>query len=89
MPATSVSSNSKVERMQRLENRAIPVDFDYDVVLGLRNEALQKLSHFRPSTLGQAARIQGVNPADISLLLVQPGTLPPPGSRQPGLNPIP
>jgi tRNA uridine 5-carboxymethylaminomethyl modification enzyme len=60
----------QVERMKRLEKRWIPADFDYDAVIGLRNEARQKLSHFRPATLGQAARIQGVNPADISLLLV-------------------
>lgn len=60
----------QVERMKRLEKRSIPADFDYDAVVGLRNEARQKLSHFRPATLGQAARIQGVNPADISLLLV-------------------
>jgi tRNA uridine 5-carboxymethylaminomethyl modification enzyme len=60
----------QVERMRRLEKRPIPADFDYDTVLGLRNEAHQKLMRFRPATLGQAARIQGVNPADISLLLV-------------------
>jgi tRNA uridine 5-carboxymethylaminomethyl modification enzyme len=60
----------QVERMRRLETRPIPADFDYEVVRGLRTEARQKLAHFRPATLGQAARIQGVNPADISLLLV-------------------
>jgi tRNA uridine 5-carboxymethylaminomethyl modification enzyme len=60
----------QVERMRRLEKRPIPADFNYDTVLGLRNEARQKLIRFRPATLGQAARIQGVNPADISLLLV-------------------
>jgi tRNA uridine 5-carboxymethylaminomethyl modification enzyme len=60
----------QVERMRRLETRPIPQYFDYDAVVGLRSEARQRLAHFRPATLGQAARIQGVNPADISLLLV-------------------
>ena len=60
----------QVERMKRLEARRIPATFDYDSVVGLRNEARQKLTRFRPATVGQAARIQGVNPADISLLLV-------------------
>ena len=60
----------QVERMKRLEGRPIPAAFDYEGVVGLRNEARQKLIHFRPATVGQAARIQGVNPADISLLLV-------------------
>jgi tRNA uridine 5-carboxymethylaminomethyl modification enzyme len=60
----------QVERMKRLERRSIPGDFNYDALVGLRNEARQKLAHFRPATVGQAARIQGVNPADISLLLV-------------------
>ncbi len=60
----------QVERMRRLEQRPIPANFDYEALLGLRNEARQKLIHFRPATVGQAARIQGVNPADISLLLV-------------------
>jgi tRNA uridine 5-carboxymethylaminomethyl modification enzyme len=59
-----------VERVQRLENKAIPPDFDYEVITGLRNEARQKLLRFRPATVGQASRIAGVNPADISILLV-------------------
>jgi tRNA uridine 5-carboxymethylaminomethyl modification enzyme len=60
----------QVERMRRLETRPIPPGFDYQAVVGLRTEARQKLDRFRPATVGQAARIQGVNPADISLLLV-------------------
>jgi tRNA uridine 5-carboxymethylaminomethyl modification enzyme len=60
----------QVERMKRLERRPIPANFSYEAVVGLRNEARQKLIHFRPTTVGQAVRIQGVNPADISLLLV-------------------
>jgi tRNA uridine 5-carboxymethylaminomethyl modification enzyme len=60
----------QVERIKRLEGRTLPADLDYDAVVGLRNEACQKLTHFRPTTVGQAGRIQGVNPADISLLLV-------------------
>jgi tRNA uridine 5-carboxymethylaminomethyl modification enzyme len=59
-----------VERVQRLENKTIPADFDYESIGGLRNEARQKLSRFRPATVGQAGRIAGVNPADISILLV-------------------
>lgn len=59
-----------VKRMHRLESRAIPAEFDYDSLVGLRNEARQKLQRFRPATVGQATRIQGVNPADISLLLI-------------------
>jgi len=59
-----------VERVQRLENKLIPPDFDYDSIGGLRTEARQKLNRFRPATVGQAGRIAGVNPADISILLV-------------------
>ncbi len=59
-----------VERMQRLENKQIPADFDYEPITGLRNEARHKLAHFRPATVGQAGRIAGVNPADVSVLLV-------------------
>ncbi len=59
-----------VERVQRLEHKTIPADFDYESISGLRNEARQKLLRFRPATVGQAGRIAGVNPADISILLV-------------------
>jgi tRNA uridine 5-carboxymethylaminomethyl modification enzyme len=59
-----------VERTRRLEGRRIPGDFDFATIIGLRNEAREKLLRFRPATVGQAARIHGVNPADISLLLV-------------------
>ena len=59
-----------VERVQRLEHKTIPLDFDYDRITGLRSEARQKLNRFRPATVGQAGRIAGVNPADISILLV-------------------
>jgi tRNA uridine 5-carboxymethylaminomethyl modification enzyme len=59
-----------VERMQRLESKQIPADFDYEAIKGLRTEARQKLIRFRPATVGQAGRIAGVNPADISILLV-------------------
>ncbi|MGQ9668124.1 MAG: FAD-dependent oxidoreductase, partial [Anaerolineae bacterium] len=60
----------QVERMRRLEDHRIPPDFDYSRVVGLRNEAREKLEYFRPATVGQAARLAGVNPADISVLLV-------------------
>lgn len=60
----------EVERMRRLEEWRIPEDFDYMGIVGLRNEAREQLNHFRPATVGQASRIQGVNPADISVLLV-------------------
>lgn len=60
----------EVERMRRLEDWRIPPELDYTRVVGLRNEALEKLNRFRPATVGQAARIQGVNPADISILLI-------------------
>jgi tRNA uridine 5-carboxymethylaminomethyl modification enzyme len=60
----------QVERMRRLERRRIPESFDYDSIVGMRKEAQEKLRRFRPGTLGQASRISGVNPADISILLV-------------------
>jgi tRNA uridine 5-carboxymethylaminomethyl modification enzyme len=56
--------------MQRLESKPIPADFAYESIVGLRTEARQKLQHFQPATVGQAGRIAGVNPADISVLLV-------------------
>ena len=60
----------EVERMRRLEERPIPPDFDYGIPVGLSNEAREKLERFRPATIGQASRISGVNPTDISILLV-------------------
>jgi tRNA uridine 5-carboxymethylaminomethyl modification enzyme len=60
----------QVERMRRLEERPIPLYFDYQSIVGMRKEAQEKLARFRPATVGQATRISGVNPADISILLV-------------------
>jgi tRNA uridine 5-carboxymethylaminomethyl modification enzyme len=60
----------EVERLKRLEERPIPDDFDYEVPVGLRNEAREKLMRFRPATLGQASRLSGVNPTDVSILLI-------------------
>lgn len=61
---------SAVQRMQRIEARRIPEGFAYEHITGLRYEACHKLRVFRPQTLGQALRIDGVTPADISILLV-------------------
>lgn len=60
----------EVERMRRMESRRIPTEFDYGAVRGLRNEARQVLLRFRPATVGQAARLAGINPADVAILLV-------------------
>ena len=60
----------QVERLSRLENWRIPAEFDYGEVAGIRNEAREKLQRFAPATLGQASRIQGVSPADISVLMI-------------------
>jgi tRNA uridine 5-carboxymethylaminomethyl modification enzyme len=62
--------HQQVERMRRLERRRIPDSFDYDSIVGIKTEAREKLVRFRPTTVGQASRISGVNPADISILLV-------------------
>ena len=58
----------QIARSERHENKAIPERIDYNSINGLRSEAVQKLSKIRPETLGQAARISGVTPADIALL---------------------
>lgn len=60
----------EVERLANIENINIPSDFSYETVIGLRNEARIKLSKTRPMTLGQALRISGVSPADISILRI-------------------
>ena len=59
-----------VARQQKQEDQPLPSDLDYAVIPGLRNESRQKLAQVRPTTLGQASRISGVTPADISLLAV-------------------
>ena len=60
----------QVEQFNRLENKKIPQNIDYDKVLSLRLEARQKLKQLRPSSIGQASRMSGVTPADVSVLLV-------------------
>ena len=60
----------QVEQFRKLENRRIPEDIDYYLVPSLRIEARQKLSRFKPISIGQASRISGVSPADVSVLLV-------------------
>ena len=60
----------QVEQFKKLEAKKIPEDMDYDQVKSLRIEALQKLKEYRPVSIGQASRISGVSPADISVLLV-------------------
>jgi len=60
----------QVIQYRRLENKKIPDGIDYEQVFHLRKEALQKLKEYRPSSIGQASRISGVSPADISVLLI-------------------
>lgn len=63
----------QVEQYKKLENKKIPEDIDYDDVYSLRKEAVQKLKELRPASVGQASRISGVSPADISVLLIYLG----------------
>jgi tRNA uridine 5-carboxymethylaminomethyl modification enzyme len=60
----------QVARIERLESRAIPAELEYEAIRGLSTEARQKLGAMGPETVGQASRISGVSPADISVLLV-------------------
>ncbi|MBE6732961.1 MAG: tRNA uridine-5-carboxymethylaminomethyl(34) synthesis enzyme MnmG [Ruminococcaceae bacterium] len=61
---------AQIDEMLRLERRAIPKDINYDEVYGLRLEAREKLKKVMPSNIGQAARISGVSPADVSVLMI-------------------
>ena len=63
-------SKNEVEKMLKLENKKIPEDIDYEKVSNIATEARQKFSKIRPLTIGQASRISGVNPSDITMLLV-------------------
>lgn len=60
----------QVAQYKKLENKKLDTEFDYSVVKGLRREAIQKLNLYKPMSIGQASRISGVSPADISVLLV-------------------
>ena len=60
----------QIEQFRKLEQKKLPEDFDYEKIAGLRLEARQKLNQVKPLSVGQAGRISGVNPADVSVLLV-------------------
>ena len=60
----------EVDKVRRMETRRIPPGMDYAQIRGLRNEARQVLQRFTPATLGQAARLAGISPADVAVLLV-------------------
>lgn len=60
----------QIEQFKKMEERLLPEDIDYNEIQGLRIEARQKLSKYRPRSLGQASRISGVSPADISVLII-------------------
>ena len=68
-----VREQRQVEKLSQIEKIRIPQGFDYAAVRGLRRESALKLAEFRPMTLGQASRISGVNPSDISILMVLVG----------------
>ena len=61
---------AQVEQMRRMEQKSLPSDIDYTTITGLRLEAQEKLNKVRPTNLGQASRISGVSPADISVLVI-------------------
>ena len=60
----------QIDKMRKLESKVLPADVDYKTIKGLRLEAQEKLNKFRPLNVGQAGRISGVNPADVSVLLI-------------------
>ena len=70
VPAVAKSKEAQVREMRRLEEMPIPEDFDYTVQRGLRLEAIEKLCKIRQANIGQASRISGVSPADISVLVI-------------------
>ena len=63
-------ANREAEKMLDLENKKIPENIDYDKIHNLASEAKQKLKEVKPISIGQALRISGVNPADISILMI-------------------
>ena len=67
------SQEGQGELQKKLEEKRIPEDIDYKSIVGLRLESAEKLDKIRPMNIGQASRISGVNPADISVLLIYLG----------------
>ena len=65
-----VRQRRQVEQYKKMEHKKIPDSLDYNDVKSLRIEARQKLQNYRPASIGQASRISGVSPADISVLLI-------------------
>lgn len=65
-----IKANKEAEKMIKLENKKIPENIDYDSINNIASEGRQKLKEVRPTSIGQALRISGVNPADISVLMV-------------------
>ena len=61
---------AQVEKFKKLETKLLPENIDYETIKGISLEARQKLNKFKPRSIGQASRISGVSPADISVLLV-------------------
>jgi tRNA uridine 5-carboxymethylaminomethyl modification enzyme len=60
----------RIKKLEQMENKKIPENINYDAIIGLKNEAREKLKKIRPETIGQALRISGVDPSDISIVLV-------------------
>ena len=65
--------SANAEKLNRLDNIKIPEGFDYDILASLSLEAKEKLNKIKPANLSQASRISGINPSDISVLLVKLG----------------
>ena len=65
-----VKQQRQVDRAARMERHLIPTTLDVLAISGLRNEAKQVLSHFKPVTIGQASRLAGITPADVSVLIL-------------------
>ena len=65
-----VKEQSALRQLADLDSRLIPADLDYSIVSHLRHEAKEKLSHIRPRSLGQAMRVSGITPADITVLSI-------------------
>ena len=65
-----IKEYKQAKKFQVLETKKIPVDIDYDIIPNIASEARDKLKKVKPETISQASRISGVNPSDISILLV-------------------